>query len=68
MVLFASLLMLALNTDVMKMLTVSLTPRSLLRPIITVNVKLDSKVTDSSVQNSLILARAFRAKTERQPM
>ena len=60
--------MLALNTDVMKMLTVSLTPRSLLRPIITVNVKLDSKVTDSSVQNSLILARAFRAKTERQPM
>ena len=66
--LFASLLMLALNTDVMKMLTVSLTPRSLLRPIITVNVKLDSKVTDSSVQNSLILARAFRAKTERQPM
>ena len=66
--LFASLLMLALNTDVMKMLIVSLTPRSLLRPIITVNVKLDSKVTDSSVQNSLILARAFRAKTERQPM
>ena len=60
--------MLALNTDVMKMLTVSLTPRSLLRPIITVNVKLDSKVTDSSVQNSLILARAFRAKMERQPM
>ena len=66
--LFASLLMLALNTDVMKMLTVSLTPRSLLRPIITVNVKLDSKVTDSSVRNSLILATAFRAKTERQPM
>ena len=66
--LFASLLMLALNTDVMKMLTVSLTPRSLLRPIITVNVKLDSKVTDSSVRNSSILARAFRAKTERQPM
>ena len=66
--LFASLLMLALNTDVMKMLTVFLTPRSLLRPIITVNVKLGSKVTDSSVQNSLILARAFRAKTERQPM